>query len=289
MEYSHELLDQMQQLTQQLQHEYDMIQKRSKDDPWTAWDQWEESRAEVLRNRLPQDYHVETKGKLINEDWVTSPQIDIIVLYPFYPKYLLKFKLYHTFGVAAVFECKNTLRVRDFSKIVSNSAKISDLLQPSSLEFRDQLRSPILYGVLAHSYELGKDPERKINEQLKKCNQQHISNPRQYIDLLCVANFGTYICTKSLTSHKEWPSGVGVYYWKKDRGKFNLPPVGNFLAEVRFLISKRDTRLDWLSKYFAKVLSMWSWWWECASSNWNRINIDKKWGWLDVEIDYPYF
>lgn len=128
MAKTNDLIDFMHSLTREMGSEYARIQKRSTEDPGTAGDQGEENWATIFRNWLPKDYQVVTKGRLLSEKGVAGPQVDVIVLHPFYPAHLLDKKLYLTAGVAAAFECKNTLK----------SSHIEDA-------FVIQLQSAILY------------------------------------------------------------------------------------------------------------------------------------------------
>ena len=107
---THDLHDFMSQISNEMSAEYDRIQKRASEDPGTAGDQGEENWAELLRDWLPRNYEVVTKGRIISQDGKTSPQIDVLVLNGAYPRKLLGKKLYLAAGVAAAFECKTTLK-----------------------------------------------------------------------------------------------------------------------------------------------------------------------------------
>jgi hypothetical protein len=48
-----------------------------------------------------------TKGRILTETGYASPQIDVLILHPSYPKILLDKKMYLSGGVAAAFECMN--------------------------------------------------------------------------------------------------------------------------------------------------------------------------------------
>ena len=96
--------------------EYERIQLRATDDPGTAGDEGEENWAEVLRGWLPRNYEVVTKGRIINEEGLTSPQMDVLVLNDSYPTKLLNKKHYLAAGVAAAFECKTTLKSAHISQ-----------------------------------------------------------------------------------------------------------------------------------------------------------------------------
>jgi hypothetical protein len=86
---NHELHDFMSQLTEDIRSEYERIQKRVFEDPGTAGDEGEENWAELLRKWLPSGYRVVTKGRILGYQGIASPQVDIIVLHPSYPEYLV--------------------------------------------------------------------------------------------------------------------------------------------------------------------------------------------------------
>lgn len=111
----HDLHTFMAQITHEMASEYDRIYAKTCDDPGTAGDEGEENWATLLREWLPPAYHVATKGRLISSDGRMSPQIDVLVLKPFYPRKLQEKKVWLANGVAAVFECKTTLRAEHIS------------------------------------------------------------------------------------------------------------------------------------------------------------------------------
>jgi len=98
----HDLYDFMRQISAEMASEYDRIQKRATEDPGTAGDQGEENWAELLREWLPRTYEVVTKGRIISQEGVTSPQIDVLVLKGTYPKKLLQKMLVQQALVAGV-------------------------------------------------------------------------------------------------------------------------------------------------------------------------------------------
>ena len=77
---THDLYDFMRQISAEMSAEYDRIQKRATEDPGTAGDQGEENWAALLRDLLPRNFEVVTKGRIISQDGDTSPQIDVLVL-----------------------------------------------------------------------------------------------------------------------------------------------------------------------------------------------------------------
>src|SRR5690348_14207781 len=105
----HDYFDLVDEVKTWISQEYTRIQERVHEDPGTAGDQGEENWAAILRGWLPANYPVVTKGRIIDHDGKASPQVDVIVLSPFYPMSLRDKKLYFVGGVVAAFECKLTL------------------------------------------------------------------------------------------------------------------------------------------------------------------------------------
>lgn len=196
---THDLYDFMRQLQNDMAAEYDRIQKRATEDPGTAGDQGEENWAELLRGWLPRTYEVVTKGRIIGVDGRTSPQLDVLVLKSIYPEKLLNKKLYLAAGVAAAFECKNTLKAEHIEKAVETCVKIKDLYSVREGTPYKELHAPIVYGLLAHSHSWKGDnstPEDNIQQKLIMSDYCHVSHPCQGLDLLCVADLTTWTLCK---------------------------------------------------------------------------------------------
>ena len=196
---THDLHDFMRQLSNEMAAEYNRIRKRTTEDPGTAGDQGEENWAELLRGWLPSTYKIVTKGRIISQDGRTSPQVDVLVLKDVYPEKLLNKKLYLAAGVAAAFECKTTLTAADIEKTVKNCVKIKDLYPVREGTPYKELHTSIVYGLLAHSHSWQREnstPENNIERRLRESDVSHVLHPRQTLDLLCVANFGTWVSGK---------------------------------------------------------------------------------------------
>jgi hypothetical protein len=73
-----ELFNFMQQMKDELAAEYERIRIRATDDPGTAGDEGEENWAALFRSWLPANYHVVTKGRIINAEGKTGPQVDVL-------------------------------------------------------------------------------------------------------------------------------------------------------------------------------------------------------------------
>jgi hypothetical protein len=192
---SHDLFDFMSQISRDMADEYERIRKRTTEDPGTAGDQGEENWATLLREWLPPTYQIVTKGRLISYDGKTSPQVDVLVLKPSYPKKLLDKKLYLAAGVAAAFECKTTLTAAHVKVAVENCAKLKSLYRARKGSPFRELRTPLVFGLLAHSHNWkakSSNPLSNIEENLRAADLEAVTHPRLSLDLLCVADLATW-------------------------------------------------------------------------------------------------
>lgn len=179
--------------------EYARIQKRATEDSGTAGDQGEENWAELLRDWLPPTYQIVTKGRIINQDGNTSPQVDVIVLKSSYPKKLLNKKVYLAAGVAAAFECKVTLKAAHIAEALESCVAIKSFFTPRKGSPFKELNAPILYGLLAHSHYWKGDrstPVENIENKLVEEDRRLVDHPRKTIDLICVADLGSWHSSK---------------------------------------------------------------------------------------------
>lgn len=196
---SHDLFDFMRQISVEMSAEYNRIQMRAIEDPGTAGDQGEENWAELLREWLPRNYEVVTKGRIISQEGVTSPQIDVLVLKGAYPKKLLNKKLYLAAGVAAAFECKTTLKTSHIVEAVENCVKIKSLYPNRVGTAYKELHTPMVYGLLAHSHSWkgeSSTPELNIEKKLYELDELHVSHPRPQLDFLCIADLASWTSSK---------------------------------------------------------------------------------------------
>jgi hypothetical protein len=255
--------------------EYVRIQKRSTEDQGTAGDQGEENWASLFRDWLPADYQIVTKGRLLSENGIASPQVDVIVLYPFYPKHLLDKKLYLTAGVAAAFECKNTLKAAHIEKSVKNSVEIRNLVNEKQGTYKDEMHSQIIYGLLAHSHSWRKPNSRPlevIEKRLIESDVTYVKHPRECIDFVCVSDLAVWSSykqpmTMQLFEHDGnisygWIPGPQTGFGKSHKGMFkegsgpyvNFTPIGAFLSKLLKKLALNDSRLSKFSWYFGQAM-----------------------------------
>lgn len=258
--HKNDLHDHMHRLQREMQDHYERIQKRVKDDPGTAGDEGEENWAEILRGWLPATYQVETKGRIMFASGQAGPQVDVVVLKPWYPRAMAKAKHFLGAGVAAAFECKTTLRSGHIQAVVDKGIEIREIEGKQHLDLFStrhgtpfkELHSTIVYGLLAHAHEWDRpnsepleNVDRALFEGLNK-----ISRPREMLDLICVANLGTW--------HRwvTFPSGSPDRFLGAGG---DLSFASKFASSVMTSYSLQDTASSSIGALITRLISALAW------------------------------
>jgi hypothetical protein len=203
-----------------IEEEYQRIRKRAVEDPGTAGDQGEENWATLLRMWLPSYFHVVTKGRILTQSGYASPQIDVLILLPSYPVILRDKKLYLAGGVAAVFECKVTLKAEHVRDSIRKAAELRRHLPKRTGSPYRELNSEIICGLLAHSHSWkGEDskPIVNIEEAIQKSDKENVQHPIECLDLITVADLATW------TTQKLTYFGPRMSAWNADFARIYGP------------------------------------------------------------------
>lgn len=273
----------MEQAEAGLRAEYVRIRARATEDPGTAGDEGEENWAELLRGWVPHGYSVVTKGRILSVDGDASPQVDVLILSPAYPKVLRDKKVYLAGGVVAAFECKTTLRKRHIQEALENAIAIRQLADPDApraahvgTPFRE-LHSPIVYGLLAHSHEWSEDTALDHVTQALAQGCRDASHPSEILDVTCVADLGTWRATRmsylgprngaAWETHpyrEHFPDGVaigavsGPYREELEREREGFPIIP--LAQLCGYLTQRIAWIDESARPLADYLRVTGTW-----------------------------
>lgn len=251
----------MRQVSKGLSDEYERIRSRALEDPGTAGDQGEENWAQLLREWLPSTYHVETRGRILASDGRASPQVDVLVLSPAYPKYLLSKKLYLSAGVVAAFECKTTLEASHITNAVKTAIAIRDLFSVREGSPYKELFSPLTFGLLSHSYSWkGKNstPIENVEARLLEDDRSFVQHPRQMLDVLCIADLACWSTLRAtppglngttLTAYMQHSQVVSASMPEENR-MASPTPVGALLTALLYRLAWEDPILQDLSAFF---------------------------------------
>jgi hypothetical protein len=245
----------MAQVTAEMGSEYQRIFARSTEDPATAGDEGEENWASLFREWLPPGYHVQTKGRLLGHDGRASPQIDLVILKPSYPRKLLEKKMWMAGGVAAAFECKTTLTAKHVRDSVDRCVKFKSLMQPRQGSPRREINSPLVYGILAHSHSWkGEKSDPIANIEAALGVESEIKRPCDLIDVMCVADLGSWSRVFTAKYGSEWlpPEDAQAFQaafgssWAVTTGMICAPASqGGVFKPIGALLSDLTRRLAW--------------------------------------------
>ncbi|EOB6680495.1 DUF6602 domain-containing protein [Vibrio vulnificus] len=276
MDEKHDIHDFLISTQRDIQDEYQRIMKRAKEDPGTAGDQGEENWATLLKNWLPSYFHIVTKGRILCENGYASPQIDVLVLHPSYPKILLDKKLYLAGGVAAAFECKTTLKASHVKEAVETAANIRRNLPSREGSPYKELNSNIIYGLLAHSHSWQGDkskPIENIAKALWEADKLHVDHPIQQLDFITVSDLASWQAHKTVFIGPAWAhyndalkkiygehgSATSSYICASvggDRQKEFFTPISALLAGLFSKLAWTFNDMRELEAYFRKVNMM---------------------------------
>lgn len=269
----HDIHDFIASAQKSIEDEYARIQKRAKEDPGTAGDQGEENWATLLRGWLPSYFHVVTKGRILTDSGYASPQVDVLVLFPSYPKILLDKKLYLAGGVAAAFECKITLQSEHVRSAMETSALLKRSLPKREGTPYKELNSTILYGLLAHSHNWKgekSNPLDNVGDALWEADAEFVAHPIECIDVVCVSDLATWTVHKMTYLSPKLPfysDEIAAVHGKNGsanssyvRHAIGADRQGEFFSPLGVLLSHLFSELAWtfpdmrnLEEYFRRV------------------------------------
>jgi hypothetical protein len=135
-----------------------------------------------------------------------SPQIDVLILKPTYPPKLLEKRVWLAGGVAAAFECKTTLTASHVRAALVRCARFKALYEPREGTPRRELRSALIYGLLAHSHSWKAESSDPIGaiERAFASAEGSIQHPRLDLDFLCVADLATWSLLHTTSYDAAW-------------------------------------------------------------------------------------
>jgi hypothetical protein len=123
----------------------------------------------------------------------------LLVLKPSYPLGLRKDKYIFSGGVLAAFECKLTLRNEHIAEAFKTAAAIKKKAHSRTGNPYDELNSPPIFGLLAHSQSVRRGRTSwKLHEVIEKFQVKYVQHPREMLDIICVVDSATFPLGKKL-------------------------------------------------------------------------------------------
>lgn len=225
MPSNHELSIFMDQVAAEMNAEYGRIRQRAREDPGTAGDESEENWRNLFQDWLPGALQIVKKGRILGADGTISPQVDVLILSPSYPKKLREKKVYLAGGVVATFECKLTLRPEHLEKCIRTSKLIKEIATERRHDLTTpyrELYSPIVYGVLAHDADFGNNTIDKLDWLIGNSLSSY-QHPADQIDVICVATLGSW---ERMSGIFLPPPAIHPSFWDSFQENYKCPPEG---------------------------------------------------------------
>ncbi|MFD7616027.1 DUF6602 domain-containing protein [Streptomyces sp. NPDC059802] len=245
-----ELTSYFQQATMEMQLEYERIRSRTLEDPGTAGDEGEENWAKLLRNWLPGDMQIATKGRILCGDGSATNQVDVVALSPIYPHGMVGKKMHLASEVLAIFECKTTLRGEHIERTMESASRTKEMIYRSH-------GKEVLYGLVAHSHSWGKDrmaAADKITRKITSAGKTHAHHPNNLLDFVCVADLGTWQAHAEF-DEEEYGQHMVTFYSGPPKPDGPLadkatPPIGSLITYILRRLSYDHKKYQSLSWYF---------------------------------------
>jgi hypothetical protein len=185
---------------------------------------------------LPDGYTVVQTAHLIDRDNAGSPQIDILILKPGYPKIMINEGYYPLESVLAGFECKLSLTLADVRSTVEKAKRIKQMFQHEHGSIESELATPFVYGLVAlgDSISVGEKCLLDKVHDLIVDESEDFEDPTHLLDLLIVPN-KIFLGLKNLIDYQDRAVDIGYEYVECDP-PYSGPlenPLGRFY--LRFL------------------------------------------------------
>ena len=124
-----------------------------------------------------------------------------------------------------------------------------------------------IYGLLAHSHEWKNktDSEAIITNKIIQNDQDIVTHPREMIDVICVADVGTWTAKKirgykisgaNFSDHCQFPAtcySSSSSNTEDQRSSFT--PIGALISNLMQKLAYKDVKMRGLAEYFAKAVA----------------------------------
>jgi hypothetical protein len=244
----HRIEDWFQEVSQEVQSDWDRLHSAAREDPQKAGHGGEVTWAELLEKWLPSSYEVATRKYILpeTEDAPEPSETDIVIFSPGYPRSLRRKEEVIAGGVAAALSVRLTLDADGIRDATSRAAEIRRHIRPRYGTVRGELLGPFPMGLLAHSHGWqGKSstPTENVTAAAAKHEAELVQHPRESLDLICVADLGTWALSRSpfLETAGRPPRAYAARI--AARPELSPTPVASFITHLLRSLSYTDPTL----------------------------------------------
>lgn len=202
-------------LIEQLKLQRALIKTKSRQQPDSAGEQTEEIFSNLIRELIPDEFKIVKRARIHSDIPEDSPQLDLVILKPGGEKLLNNQNTYPRESVLAAFECKLTLRKRDFEKASITANTIKSNYATGFANDTSAVRTlPVCkpyFGLLGLSWEGGEGLENSENLRQLILNSFRTSTIGRQVDCIFVPDHSFYETFHENYIHDKYIS-FGVRY-----------------------------------------------------------------------------
>ncbi|GAA2567340.1 hypothetical protein GCM10010409_50610 [Mycolicibacterium diernhoferi] len=202
-----------------------------------------------LQGWLPPHYEIGTRKYLVLEEPVDgsiySSEVDLVVFHPAYPKQLRERSEVLVSGVVAAFSVKGQLKVSDLRAAIEEARRVRRGIGIRHGKVIGELRSPLVYGVLANTHQLRRSAGEKTLDLLQTSAEDSGVHPREMLDIVCIADVDCW--TREGTASRTASAESYVDLWMGTSGSpeaTHAVPVASLVTALWAKLAARDPELD---------------------------------------------
>lgn len=251
----HPLSDYFADMQQKMQMHYERIRdNHSRRDPGIAGDKGETNWKQLFQDWFPQ-FNYMTKVSLVDTKGVQSPEVDLVILRPDFPRPLLENKEVIIDAVVAAFECKLTFYATELPDVLKKARVVKEMAsRPFLHDAYFLLNGRFPYGLLSHSHEWQR-PESKPMENMERNLETSIysiaTHPSRLLDFACIADVATWRThTMGYSSSRETHITTLLSTYGTEPSTRPAPAIGQLLV----WLNHRLGTLGHLEPWFATAV-----------------------------------
>jgi Domain of unknown function (DUF6602) len=244
---THRIHEWFRDVAQEVQGDWERLHAAAQEDAQKAGHGGEATWAELLRKWLPSSYEVATRKYILPEtEGAPEPsEIDIVIFNPGYPEAFRGREEVLAGGVAAAFSVRLTLFADGIRDGTSRAAEIRRHIRPRYGSVRGELLAPFPVGLLAHSHGWqgeASTPTDNVTTAATKHEAELVQHPRESLDLICVADLGTWALARLPFIETVGPPRAGTSRIEA-HPELSPMPVASFVTHLLRSLSYADSTL----------------------------------------------
>lgn len=228
----------------------------------------------VLKEWLPPQYEIGKRKYLLLEidgGPAVTRETDLVVFRPHYPEKLRAKESVLASGVAAAFSVRRTIGRDDVKDAYESAIALRRGMGIRDANLQSYLIPPVFYGLLGESHDWkspGSTPKANIRSITNELDQTLVKAPREGLDLLCIADLGTWgrttaVLPERFIARQGWAPEIMLAFtggthaqslvlsgMRHDYEQTSLSPLTNFIGSLWRMLALNDPTLKPLADGF---------------------------------------